>query len=47
MFRNTGHNYRSKFPERVRGVRIQASSGELVLDERRDHPFTQEENTVW
>lgn len=44
---NTGHNCRSKFPEKGRRVRIQASSGGLPLDERRDHPFRQEENRVW
>lgn len=47
MFGNTGHNCRSKFPERVRGNRVQALSGELALDERRKHPFQQEENRVW
>lgn len=46
MLGDTGYNYRSKFPEKVKKNRIQASSIGLALDEKRDHPF-QQENRVW
>lgn len=41
------HNCRSKFPEKVRGDKVQVSSGALVLDERRDHLCQQRENRLW
>lgn len=46
MLGNTGHNCRSKLPEKVRGDKIPASSGGLDLDERREHLFQQRENRL-
>lgn len=46
MLGNTGHNCRSKFPEKLRGDKIQTSSGGWDLDERREYLFQQRENRL-